>query len=171
MLWAALAFPGCLPQSRPWRWIVSHALARIPVLIAGAALEGIAGTVGWLGGLRVADLCVPAPRTTLILLRAMCVVLAMALCAPPSLAGCRWIGRVGRKCALDCCGPAASADWFRVLEMTAIDVGQGDSILLVSPSGRTLLVDAGGLPHWAHSDLDIGEDVISIPVVARHQPH
>ena len=45
--------------------------------------------------------------------------------------------------------------------MTAIDVGQGDSILLVSPSGRTLLVDAGGLPQWVHSDLDIGEDVVS----------
>ena len=48
-----------------------------------------------------------------------------------------------------------------VLEMTAIDVGQGDSILLVSPNGRTLLVDAGGLPNWVHSDLDIGEDVVS----------
>jgi competence protein ComEC len=24
-----------------------------------------------------------------------------------------------------------------------------------------LLVDAGGLPHWVHSDLDIGEDVVS----------
>ncbi len=47
------------------------------------------------------------------------------------------------------------------LEMTAIDVGQGDSTLLMSPSGRTLLVDAGGLPHWAHSDLDCGEDVVS----------
>jgi competence protein ComEC len=44
--------------------------------------------------------------------------------------------------------------------MTTVDVGQGNSILLVSPSGRTLLVDAGGLPHWAHSDLDIGEDVV-----------
>jgi competence protein ComEC len=32
---------------------------------------------------------------------------------------------------------------------------------LVSPNGRTLLVDAGGLPRWAHSDLDIGEDVVS----------
>jgi len=33
--------------------------------------------------------------------------------------------------------------------------------LLVSPSSRTLLVDAGGLPQWAHSDLDIGEEVVS----------
>jgi len=48
-----------------------------------------------------------------------------------------------------------------VLEMTAIDVGQGDSILLVSPQGKTLLVDAGGLPQWMHSDFDIGEDVVS----------
>jgi competence protein ComEC len=67
---------------------------------------------------------------------------------------------------------AASALWIcavpphphirpAVLEMTAIDVGQGDSLLLVSPEGRTLLVDAGGLPRWVHSDLDIGEDVVS----------
>ena len=48
-----------------------------------------------------------------------------------------------------------------VLEMTAIDVGRGDSILLVSPQGKTLLVDAGGLPQWMHSDFDIGEDVVS----------
>ena len=48
-----------------------------------------------------------------------------------------------------------------ILEMTAIDVGQGDSILLVLPDGRKLLVDAGGLPFWMHSQLDIGEDVVS----------
>ena len=31
------------------------------------------------------------------------------------------------------------------LEMTAIDVGQGDSILVTLPRGEALLVDAGGL--------------------------
>src|SRR5204863_1564453 len=48
-----------------------------------------------------------------------------------------------------------------VLEMTAIDVGQGDSLLLVMPDKRKLLVDAGGLPFWTHSQMDIGEDVSS----------
>jgi competence protein ComEC len=47
------------------------------------------------------------------------------------------------------------------MEITAIDVGQGDSILLVTPQGRSLLIDAGGLPQWMHSDFDIGEQVVS----------
>jgi competence protein ComEC len=140
---------------------VSQALARIPVLLAGTALEGIAGTVRWLGGLRLADLRVPTPGTIVILVTALAIILAMVLVhRRPGLA-------VGGLVAL-----AASAFWIStvsprpqirpaVLEMTAIDVGQGDSILLVSPSGRTLLVDAGGLPRWVHSDLDIGEDVVS----------
>ena len=140
---------------------VSHALAKIPVLIAGFALEGIAGTVRWLGGLRIADLRVPTPGTVVILLSALAIALAMALVRRRP-----WLA-AGGLAAL-----AASALWISavpphpqlrpaVLEMTAIDVGQGDSILLVSPTGRTLLVDAGGLPQWVHSDLDIGEDVVS----------
>jgi ComEC/Rec2-related protein len=60
-----------------------------------------------------------------------------------------------------CAGPVRPEVQAGALEVTTIDVGQGDSILLVSPSGQTLLVDAGGLPRWAHSELDIGEDVVS----------
>ena len=140
---------------------VSHALAKIPVLIAGFALEGIAGTVRWLGGLRIADLRVPTPGTAVILLSALAIALAMALVRRRP-----WLAAGGLAALV------ASAFWISavpphpqlrpaVLEMTAIDVGQGDSILLVSPTGRTLLVDAGGLPQWVHSDLDIGEDVVS----------
>jgi competence protein ComEC len=50
-----------------------------------------------------------------------------------------------------------------LLEVTALDVGQGDSLLVVSPDGRTLLVDAGGPVGQALSPdrWDVGEEVVA----------
>jgi competence protein ComEC len=48
-----------------------------------------------------------------------------------------------------------------VLEITAIDVGQADSTFLVTPEGRTILVDAGGPLGGMRSEFDTGEDVVS----------
>jgi len=140
---------------------VSLLLAKIPALVAGAALEGIAGTVHWLGGLQIADAGVPTPRRAVIVMAASTLGLAMILIRRRAmLAG---LGLAGLACSAFwiCAGPVHPEVQAGVLEVTTIDVGQGDSILLVSPSGQTLLVDAGGLPHWAHSELDIGEDVVS----------
>jgi competence protein ComEC len=139
---------------------VSPVLAKIPALIAGAALEGIAGSVHWLGGLRIADARVPTPGLVVILATTAALALAMLLRRRPLLAGIG-LAALAASALWICVIPPRPRTRAGVLELTAIDVGQGDSIFLVSPEGGTLLVDAGGLPHWVHSELDIGEDVVS----------
>ncbi len=52
------------------------------------------------------------------------------------------------------------------MEVTAIDVGQGDSLLVVGPEGRTMLVDAGGpvggvTEAGGDGSFDVGEEVVS----------
>jgi competence protein ComEC len=56
----------------------------------------------------------------------------------------------------------------------ALDVGQGDSLLVITPDGRTLLVDGGGFgggPRHAAQDFDIGEQVVSTALWARGIRH
>jgi competence protein ComEC len=50
------------------------------------------------------------------------------------------------------------------LELTAVDVGQGDSLFVALPDGTRMVIDGGGIPVFGRArkpNLDTGEDVVS----------
>jgi competence protein ComEC len=52
------------------------------------------------------------------------------------------------------------------LELTTLDVGQGDSLLVISPHGQTMLIDGGGsfggfAGQEEHNGIDPGEEAVS----------
>ncbi len=136
-------------------------LAKLPVLVATVALNGITGTIQGLGGLDLADLRVGMPSAVMITLAVASLMFAM------------WTAH--RRIVLTSVGlvavfivslalafvPPRPDKHSGVMEVTAIDVGEGDSILVITPTGKTLLVDAGGPIGPGGSQLDFGEDVVS----------
>jgi len=62
---------------------------------------------------------------------------------------------------------AAFASASPYLTITMLDVGQGDSILVESPGGQTMLVDGGGLVGENTRGYDIGRDVVLPALLAR----
>ena len=140
---------------------ISPWLAKVPVLLTTFALHGITGAVRGLGGLRVADLRVPVPSILVISFAAAALVLAMYVARRrAAFAACGLAAVLAASLALAFI-PAMPRVHPGVLEVTSIDVGEGDSTLLITPQGRTLLVDAGGPIGPGGSQLDFGEDVVS----------
>jgi competence protein ComEC len=140
---------------------ISPLLAKIPALTTSATLEAIAGTVHGLGGLRLADLRVATPSIVMIATAASALALAMLLARRRvrfALAGLLAILAAALALAFIPPKPQVRPG---VLEATSIDVGEGDSTLLVMPQGATLLIDAGGPIGDGSSQLDFGEDVVS----------
>jgi len=135
-----------------WMWV-----ARI-----GAWLLGVSqAIVGWHAALDP-DWRIPTPPVWLGI--ALCIVLVAFAVAR----GRWWRAAAGAALAvllaLLLASPFAPQTHPGELEMTAIDVGQGDSLLVVFPDGKRMLVDGGGIPAFGHSaktQLDIGEDVVA----------
>jgi competence protein ComEC len=140
---------------------VSPWLAKLPVVLTTFALHGITGAVRGLGSLRVADLRVPVPSILVITFAAAAIVLAMYSARRRAAFAAGGLAAILAASLTLAFIPATPRVHPGVLEVTSIDVGEGDSILLITPQGRTLLVDAGGPIGPGGSQLDFGEDVVS----------
>ena len=159
--------------------VPSMAIVQVAATLTAAAdsvgLAGVAGHAGLITHLGVRGLIDSAmvvdaapwltwrvPSPPLLLMVAYYTLLVAAI------AGARFSARTRQALA---CAAAALFLWIAIapqtlarrfgdgkLHLTMLDVGQGDSMFVTLPNGRTLIVDTGGVS--IRGDFDIGDRVI-----------
>jgi competence protein ComEC len=158
--------------------LVWPAAAAFPAMLVALPLHFGTGLVRIFGSLAFGDVRIPTPL--LWQTAAFCALLGAAIVlAFRSLStGTRWTRRFAcialLLAALAAVAPRPVQHPRDALLMEAIDVGQGDSLLLITPDGKTLLIDGGGFgggPHQAPQDFDIGEEVVSETIWSRGIRH
>ncbi len=148
--------------------LIGPAYAVLPAMIVAFFLHIGAGLVRFFGSLTLGDFRIPAPLLWQSLVFCALLAAAIVLARLALSSGMRRL-RLATWAALLLAALVAvlprPIDHPRdALLMEAIDVGQGDSLLLITPDGKTLLVDGGGHgggPRQASQDYDIGEEVVS----------
>ena len=159
------------------------AIVAIPATVVALLLHFGVRLVRLFGALTLGDLRIPGPLVWQSALFCGLLGAAMVLAR-----GAKWQRRAAWAAlaagALAAVAPRPIQHPRDALLVEAIDVGQGDSLLLITPDGKTLLVDGGGLTGGApqgsyqrdenssagnatSQEFDIGEEVVAPALWAR----
>jgi len=153
--------------------VVWPAAAFVPAAVVAVFLHLGVGLVHLFGSFALGDFRIPAPLASQS--AAFCALLAASIVLAR---GARWQRRASWAAlllaAFAAVAPRPIDHPYNALLVEAIDVGQGDSLLLITPDGKTILVDGGGFgggPRQAPQNFDIGEEVVSPALWARGIRH
>src|SRR5579872_399849 len=148
--------------------LVAPGIAAWPARLLGLVLTVLDAAVRWIAGWHGASYRIPGPS---IAVMAVFVALAIILAAAIRMKWKGWqlggvVAALLATAAVIAMYPFAPRLAPQRLEVTVLDVGQGDSIFVSFPHGRTMLVDGGGELGSFHSGgmrsgIDTGEDVVS----------
>ena len=163
--------------------LVWPAAALVPAAAVAVLLHFGVGLVHLFGSLAMGDVRIPGPLVWQM--AAFCILLAAAIVLAR---GEKWQRRAAWAAlvaaALVSVVPRPVQRPHDAMLVEAIDVGQGDSLLIITPDGKTLLVDGGGLSGGPRRisyrteeeissgdpgapEFDIGEEVVSPALWAR----
>ena len=158
--------------------LASPTIAAIPAVATALLLHLGVGLVHLFGSVAIGDFRIPAPTMAQDAIFCALLGMAIALACRSNVTDSKWQRRLAwtamMAAAVAVVMPRPIDHPHEALLMEAIDVGQGDSLLLITPEGKTMLIDGGGFgggPRQAQQDFDIGEEVVSPALWSRGIRH
>ncbi|HET6929935.1 MAG TPA: DNA internalization-related competence protein ComEC/Rec2 [Candidatus Acidoferrum sp.] len=156
--------------------VIAPPIARVLAVPLGwlVALQG--HVVGWFAGFALGSYRIPGPPVWVTILFFGCGILLVTSLRAESGLGRRvkWMAAAGLLVASVAIAtyPFPATVDRGALEVDVLDVGQGDSILVISPKGSTLLIDGGGkfAGFRGHEEMpgpDPGEEAVSAYLWSR----
>jgi competence protein ComEC len=147
--------------------LIVPVIAFLPAAMTAAVLHVVLWAVRLFSASMTGDMRVPTPSVIVIVLWMICTTFAIWMVRQRNFAIAVALTSLTAAAALAVM-PQHLLYHRGALEVTTIDVGQGDSLLVISPEGKTLLIDAGGIAGASpDSKFDMGEDVVSQVLWAR----